>query len=212
MSAARRDGRMATRFVTRRARDGHSMATSRDRWRERRPPDIFCVSTLLATTAAPRRCAFARVVNRTTSPFIATEVTPHPVPRARYRTSTARPRSFGLHTQSVELRRNHRIDAESIRFAREPEKMPHDQPERDARAARVDAPAAVERNRATRDALVLCTRLISVFERRVRARVIAICLPQRGARHDRADPDRHRLAQRMKEPLRIAHMRERAWA
>src|SRR3954470_859998 len=67
---------------------------------------------------------------------------------------------LGLHTQSVELRRNHRIDAESIRFAREPEKMPHDQPERDTGSARVDAPAALERDRALRDALVLRTRLI----------------------------------------------------
>src|SRR6476469_8257607 len=74
---------------------------------------------------------------------------------------------LGLHTQAVELRRNHRIDAESIRFAREPEKMPHDQPERDARAAGVDAPTAVERNRAARDALVLHAGLIPIFERRI---------------------------------------------
>ena len=75
----------------------------------------------------------------------------------------------GLHTQSVELRWNDRIDAHGSRFAGEPEEMPHDQPERDAGAAGVHTPAAVELNRAARDALVFRTGLIPVFERCVGA-------------------------------------------
>src|SRR6478736_7946959 len=79
---------------------------------------------------------------------------------------------LGLHAQPVELRRNHRIDAHRVRFARESEEMPHDQRERDTGTTGVDTPTAIERDRAARDALVLGARLIPVRECGVRARVV----------------------------------------
>ena len=86
--------------------------------------------------------------------------------------------------------------------------MPHDQAEQDAGAARVDAPAAVERDRAGAHAFVLGARLVAVGERRVGARVVAVRWPQARGGHDLAQADRVGLAQRVEEALGFADVRQ----
>jgi hypothetical protein len=50
--------------------------------------------------------------------------------------------------QSVQQGGHYRIDHHCIDLAAQPEEAAHDQTQRYARAARIDAPATVERNRA----------------------------------------------------------------
>src|SRR5262249_31366629 len=107
-----------------------------------------------------------------------------------------------------ERARNNRVDAEVGRFATESEETPDDEPERDAGAARIHAPAAIQRNRAVGDPPVFRARLVSIIESGIGAGVVAVRLPQGRAGHDRADADRTRLTQRAEESLGIANVRE----
>src|SRR5580658_4085211 len=60
------------------------------------------------------------------------------------------------------------------RLATQPEEAPDDEAQGDARATRVNTPTAVEGDRALRDAAVFVARVITVLERRIRARVVAV--------------------------------------
>ncbi len=83
---------------------------------------------------------------------------------------------------AIERRRHHRIDAQYLGFHAEAEEPPHDQPECDSGAARIHAPAAVERNRSVDHAPVFLAGLVAICELRVRARVVAVGLAQGRAR------------------------------
>ena len=84
------------------------------------------------------------------------------------------------------------------------------EPHRDARAARIDAPAALDADRrpcAPRS--YSCRRLVAIRERRVRARVVAVRLAQPRVRHDIAQADRIGLAQRVEAAAPLAEVRQR---
>jgi hypothetical protein len=79
----------------------------------------------------------------------------------------------------------------------------------DARPARIDAPPPFQGDGAGLDHVVRCRRLRAIGERRIRAGVVTIRLPQRGWRHHQAEGDRVGLAQREEERLDIAIARHR---
>ena len=65
----------------------------------------------------------------------------------------------------------------------------------DARPARIDAPPPFQGDGAGLDRVVRCRRLRAIGERRIRAGVVTIRLPQRGWRHHLAEGDRVGMAQ-----------------
>src|SRR5580700_7512093 len=115
----------------------------------------------------------------------------------------------GLHAQSVERARHHRVPPHTLPLAAPAEKAAHDEAECYACSARVNAPAAVERNRAARHPLVLRAGLITIFECRVGAGVVAVRLAQSRTRYQRAEGDRICLAKCAEKALRLPQMRQR---
>src|SRR6185295_10634273 len=82
----------------------------------------------------------------------------------RCHAAAGRPDAIKHLHRSAEQRR---VDGQGIRFAVEPEEAADDEPEPYPRAARVHAPATIERDRTLRNALVFFARLISILECRV---------------------------------------------
>src|SRR5207249_3782152 len=81
-----------------------------------------------------------------------------------------------VRAQPIERTRQHRIEYERRALAADAEQTTHDDAERDPGSAGVDTPAPVERDGAFADTVVFVMRLITVVERGVRAREIAIGL------------------------------------
>src|SRR5262245_35746838 len=85
---------------------------------------------------------------------------------------------LGVDSQPVECARDHRVDDQDVRLAIETEEAADDEPQPDARAARVHTPSPLEIDHAFSDALVFGARLISIVEGGVGARVVALRLTQ----------------------------------
>src|SRR6185437_12103063 len=76
--------------------------------------------------------------------------------------------------QAIELRRHHRVHAQHFGLAAQTQEAPEGKAQRDAGAAGVDPPAAIQVDGAARDPVVLLTGLVPVLERRIRARVVTV--------------------------------------
>ena len=79
----------------------------------------------------------------------------------------------------------------------------------EAGAARVDPPAAVDRDRAGLDARPFGARLVAVGEGGVAAAEIGVALPRRGVRETLGDGDRVRHLQRLPQRIGLAQHRHR---
>src|ERR1700730_15396045 len=114
----------------------------------------------------------------------------------------------GFDAQTIEGGRYDGVDPQHAGFSTDAQETPDDQAEGNTCATGIDTPAPVERYRVAPDEPVLLARLVSIRERCIRARVVAVGLAQSGAGHDRANSDRVRLAQGMEEALSLSNMRE----
>src|SRR6185437_1416589 len=112
------------------------------------------------------------------------------------------------HAHPVELSRHYRIDAKGVCLLGEPEEAPEGEAERDAGAARIHPPTAVERNLAVADMRVICACMVAVGESCIGARVVAVRLTQRSRRNDRANADGVCLTERAEELFRSPNMRQ----
>src|SRR6185437_4063614 len=121
-----------------------------------------------------------------------------------------RPRAHAyLGRPAIQCRGHHRVEAQPARLAAHAEKLTHDQTERDARSARIDAPAAIERDGAARYAAVFGAGLIAIPKGGIGAGVIAIGLAPCRARYHVEETDRVGLTQRAKETLGLPQVRQR---
>src|SRR5205085_417047 len=84
----------------------------------------------------------------------------------------------------------HRLDAAFAEMASATENVAHDQARIEAGATRIDAPAAIERNRAGRDFGPLRGRAVTVGKSRVAAAEISVALARQGMGDAIGDGDR----------------------
>src|SRR6185312_11414974 len=89
-----------------------------------------------------------------------------------------------LDTQTVEPAWHHRVDTQCRGFAAQAQKAPHDEPQRDARTAGVDAPTSIERDPPLRDAPIVRARLVAIGKRGIGARVVAVGLAHSSGGYD----------------------------
>ena len=109
------------------------------------------------------------------------------------------PRQLDARAEPVERARQHRIEAERRAPQAQAEQALAHEAHGDARAARVDAPAALDRDRAGAHLVVARRRRVAIGEVGVGARRVAVGLAQPRVRHDVAQARGVRLAERAEE-------------